>query len=297
MTTTPETGVLRRAAHQRVSAAPLPAADAPEPLLIIKPRSERRRRQIPRPIRRTFGPLLVLLLWWALTASGVVPSDTLASPQDVASRAGDLTANGDLPAAIGASLVRVVWGFAIGSVIGIGLALIAGLFRLGEDLIDATMGMLRTLPWVGLIPLFIIWFGIDEKPKIALVALGVTFPLYLNTYAGIRGVDAGLIEAGHSLGLRGWALTRHVVLPGALPSILVGLRYSLGIAWLALVFAEQNNASSGIGFLMNNAEQFFQTDVIVVCLVVYALLGMITDLLVRIAMKYLLAWRPTFEGA
>lgn len=297
MTTAPDTGVLPHAPQRRPHAVPAAATNPAEPLLVITPRSERHRRSIPRPVRRTFGPLLVLLAWWALTVTGVVPADTLASPQDVASRAWALTTDGELPRAIVASLIRVIWGFLIGGAIGVGLALVAGLFRLGEDLIDATMGMLRTLPWVGLIPLFIIWFGIDETPKIALVALGVTFPLYLNTYAGIRGVDTALIDAGQALGLRRWGLIRHVVLPGALPNMLVGLRYSLGIAWLALVFAEQNNATSGIGFLMNNAEQFFQTDVIVVCLVVYALLGMITDLLVRIAMKYLLAWRPTFEGS
>ncbi len=221
----------------------------------------------------------------------------LAGPADVVSRAWSLTRNGDLPQAIAVSTRRVALGFVFGSVTGVALALIAGLFRLGEDLVDATVGMLRTLPWVGLIPLFIIWFGIDETPKIALISLAVTFPLYFNIYAGIRGVDAQLVEAGGVLGLSGWGLVVHVVLPGALPRALVGLRYSLGTAWLALVFAEQVNASQGLGYLMNNAEQFFQTDVIVVCLVVYAILGLLTDLVVRVATRHLLAWRPSFEGA
>jgi sulfonate transport system permease protein len=157
--------------------------------------------------------------------------------------------------------------------------------------------MFRTLPWVGLIPLFIIWFGINEEPKIALVALGVTFPIYFNIYAGIRGVDAQLVEAGRVLGLSRRGLIRHVVLPGSLPGALVGLRYALGTAWLALVWAEQVNASQGIGYLMNNAQQFFQTDVIVVCLVTYAVLGLVCDLIVRLGNKYLLAWRSSFEGA
>jgi sulfonate transport system permease protein len=215
----------------------------------------------------------------------------------VVARAWQLTANGELPAAILASGCRVLIGFLVGAFAGTALAVLAGLFRLGEDLVDSTVGMLRTLPWVGLIPLFIIWFGIDEEPKVALVALGVTFPLYFNIYAGIRGVDAQLTEAGTVLGLSRWGLVRHVVLPGALPSALVGLRYALGSAWLALVFAEQVNAQQGIGYLMTNAEQFFQTDVIVVCLVVYAVLGLLTDLTVRLATRYLLDWRASFEGA
>jgi sulfonate transport system permease protein len=265
-------------------------------LVTIEAQHVHRRWSPPRAARRSLGPLGVLLVWWVASITGTLPPDILASPQDVLGKAAHLTANGDLTSAIAVSTQRVFYGFVIGAVIGITLALAAGLFRLGEDIIDSTMGMFRALPWVGLIPLFIIWFGIDEKPKIALVALGVTFPLYLNTYAGIRGVDAGLVEAGTALGLNRWGLIRHVVLPGALPGALVGLRYSLGIAWLALVFAEQVNASNGIGYLMNNAEQFFQTDIIVLCLVVYAALGLATDVIVRVATKYLLSWRSTYEG-
>jgi sulfonate transport system permease protein len=243
-----------------------------------------------------FGPLVFLFLWWLFTKTGVLSKVALAPPQSVASAGWHLIVDGTLISAIWASLQRVLWGFLIGGVIAITLALLAGLFRLGEDLVDATMGMLRTVPWVGLIPLFVVWFGIGERPKIALVALGVTFPLYINTYAGIRNVDAGLVETGTSLGLGRWGLIRHVVLPGALPGALVGLRYSLGIAWLALVFAEQINASNGIGYLMNNAENYFETNVIILCLVVYAILGLTTDLIVRLLIRYLLPWRTSYEG-
>lgn len=194
------------------------------------------------------------------------------------------------------SLQRVAGGLLLGALIGTGLALVSGLFRIGEDIVDAPVQMLRTVPFVGLIPLFIIWFGIGEPPKIAIITLGVTFPLYLNVYAGIRGVDAQLIEAGESLGLSRWGLVRHVILPGALPSAMTGLRYSLGIAWLALVFAEQVNADSGIGFLMVQARDFLRTDVIVVCLIVYAFLGLLADLIVRTLERLLLQWRPTFTG-
>ena len=158
------------------------------------------------------------------------------------------------------------------------------------------MQMLRTVPAVALIPLLIIWFGIGEAPKIALIALGTAFPLYLNVYAGIRNVDLTLVEAGRTLGLSRAAMIRHVVLPGALPDALVGLRYALGIAWLALVFGEQINATAGIGYLMATAREMFQTDVIVVCLVVDALLGLGVDFTVRTLEKVFLAWRPAFSG-
>ncbi len=192
---------------------------------------------------------------------------------------------------------RVGTGVLLGGTIGISLALLAGLFRLGEDLIDASVQMIRTVPFVGLVPLFIIWFGIGETPKIALVAFGVAFPLYLNTYAGIRNVDANLVEAARTIGLGRLGLIRHVILPGALANMLVGVRYSLAIAWLALIFAEQVNANHGLGQLMNDAQEFQRTDIIVVCLVVYAFLGLAVDAFVRLLERVLLSWRPAFSGA
>jgi sulfonate transport system permease protein len=266
-------------------------------LVTIRPARRRRGLRVPRGVRRTLGPVLLILAWYVGSATGVLSANTLASPTDVVKQGWQLVQNGQLPSAIYASSQRVVIGFAIGASIAIVLALIAGLFRLGEDLVDATVGMIRTIPWVGLIPLFIIWFGIDEAPKIALVALGVAIPLYFNLYGGIRSVDPQLVEAGTTLGLGRWGLVRHIILPGALPGALVGLRYALGSAWLALVFGETINATNGIGYLMNNAEEFFQTDVIVVCLVTYAVLGLLCDLIVRILSRYLLAWRPSFEGS
>ncbi|MYZ06325.1 ABC transporter permease subunit [Streptomyces sp. SID2999] len=272
--------------------AKLPASPALQRLV---PASSRRTR-LPRWLRRTTGPVALLVLWQVLSATGVLAPDVLASPGRIAQVAGDLTADGSLPSAMGISLQRVAGGLVLGTVVGTGLALISGLFRIGEDVVDAPVQMLRTVPFVGLIPLFIIWFGIGETPKIAIITLGVTFPLYLNVYAGIRGVDSQLIEAGESLGLTRWGLVRHVVLPGALPGALTGLRYSLGIAWLALVFAEQVNADSGIGFLMVQARDFLRTDVIVVCLIVYAFLGLLADFIVRSLERLLLRWRPTFTG-
>ncbi|RFU83986.1 ABC transporter permease [Streptomyces triticagri] len=268
------------------------AAPELERLVSTKARGTR----TPRWIRRTSGPLLLLALWQVLSATGTLSPDVLASPGTIATVAGDLVSDGSLTSAMGVSLQRVALGLLFGVVVGTSLALVSGLFRIGEDLVDASVQMLRTVPFVGLIPLFIIWFGIGEAPKIAIITLGVSFPLYLNVYAGIRNVDAQLIEAGQSLGLSRRGLVRHVVLPGALPGAMTGLRFSLGIAWLALVFAEQVNADSGLGFLMVQARDFLRTDVIVVCLIVYAFLGLAADFVVRTLERLLLRWRPTFTG-
>ena len=189
------------------------------------------------------------------------------------------------------SLERVAIGFAVGGAAGLALAVIAGLSRLGENSVDLLMQMLRTLPLFGLIPVFIVWFGIGQLPKILLIALGAAIPLYLNTFSGIRNVDAKLAEAGQSLGLRRGETIRHIILPGALPQILVGLRQSLGIAWLALVVAEQINANAGLGYIINQGQAFLNNSVIFVALLVYCVLGLLTDALVRLMERRALAWR------
>ncbi len=250
----------------------------------------------PRALRKLAGPVLLVALWQLASVTGVLPSEVLAAPSTVIGSATELARTGELQTAIAVSLQRVIAGLAIGGGIGIVLAVIAGLTRLGEDLVDAPMQMMRTVPNVALIPLLIIWLGIGEAPKIALITLATAFPLYINVYAGIRGVDQTLVEAARTLGMGRAALVRHVILPGALPNALVGFRYALGVAWLALVFGEQINATAGIGYLMATAREFFQTDVIVVCLVVYALLGLAVDFIVRILERSLLSWRPSFTG-
>lgn len=271
------------------------ATAAPAGLQRLTPGAQRKTR-VPRGLRRASGPVLMALVWHLASVTGVLPPEVLAGPATVLSSAARLIESGELQQAIIVSMGRALAGLAIGGSIGVVLAVLAGLTRLGEDLIDAPMQMLRTVPNVALIPLLIIWFGIGEAPKIALIALATAFPLYLNVYAGIRGVDQSLIEAGRTLGLSRLGLVVHVILPAALPNALVGLRYSLGIAWLALVFGEQINATAGVGYLMANAREFFQTDVIVVCLVVYAFLGLAVDLVVRILERVFLSWRPSFTG-
>ncbi|WP_437677627.1 ABC transporter permease [Sorangium sp. So ce131] len=240
--------------------------------------------------------LSLLLAWQAVTSLGLVSPRVLASPSTVAQTGLELLASGELPRHLWVSLGRVSRGLALGVSAGVTLALVAGLFRLGEDVLDAPIQMLRTLPVLALVPLFILWFGIGETPKVALVSLGTFFPVYLNTYAGIRSVDNKLVEAAATLGLGRLGLVAHVVLPGALPSALVGLRHSMGVAWLVLVISEQINATAGIGYLMTNAREFLRTDIIVLGLVIYALLGLSTDLFVRWLERNVLGWRAVFAG-
>ncbi|MCQ4160094.1 ABC transporter permease subunit [Roseomonas sp. GC11] len=248
---------------------------------------------IPARLRRFLSPLALVLLWQAASMAGLISPRTLAAPSTVLASAWELVLSGELPSHLLVSLGRVLVGLGIGLSAGVALALIAGLSKRGEEVVDAPMQMLRTLPFLALVPLFILWFGIGETPKIALVALGAAFPVYLTLFAGIRGVEPKLVEAAQVFGLDRRGLVRHVILPGALPSALVGLRYALGSAWLSLVIAEQINATAGIGFLINDAREFLRTDVIVVGLLVYALLGLGADALVRLAERRALAWRPT----
>lgn len=242
-------------------------------------------------LRRAVSPLVILALWQAASSSGILSPDTLASPMAVLTSGYHLVLDGTLPEAIWVSVQRVVYGFLIGATAGVGLALLAGLSRIGEDAIDPPLQMLRTLPHFGLIPLFILWMGIGELPKITLIAMGVLFPLYVNTFAGISSVDRRLIEAARTFRLSRLSMIRNVILPGALPQALTGLRLSLGIAWLSLIVAETLAADSGLGWMINDAREFLQTDVIVVGLLVYSLLGLATDALVRLIERKALVWR------
>ncbi|MHA6763313.1 ABC transporter permease [Streptacidiphilus sp. PAMC 29251] len=252
---------------------------------------------LPRWLRRLAGPALFVALWQLLGALGQINPRILATPSQVAVAAWQLTKDGELGSNLLASLQRVAVGLLIGVSLGVLLAVLAGLFRLGEELIDSTMQVVRALPVLGLLPLVIIWFGVGEEPKIALVAFAAACPVYINTYAGIRGVDNRLVEAGRVLGLGRFGLVRNVILPGAVPGFLVGLRFALTSAWLVIIIAEQLNATSGIGYLMNQAQAWYRTDIIVLGLLIYGLLGLLADSLVRLLERRLLVWRRGFNGA
>ena len=264
---------------------------APPASTIRTGRRSRRRGSRLSFLRRWVSPIALIALWQALSSAGAISERTIASPQQIGATAVGLVRDGTLGAATLVSIQRVGIGFAIGAAFGLVLAVVAGLSRVGEDALDPPMQMLRTLPHFGLIPLFIIWMGIGEAPKLALIAMGVAFPLYLNTLAGIQSIDRKTSEAANAMGL-GWSQRiRHVVIPGALPQALVGLRQSLGIAWLSLIVAETISAHSGLGYMINHARDFLQTDVIVVGLAVYSLLGLATDAVVRCIEGRALTWR------
>lgn len=247
--------------------------------------------------QRWISPFVLFLLWQLGSTLGLIPARILASPLSVLATFWSMLISGELTSNLLVSFGRVMAGLAIGVVVGATLALISGLSRLGETAVDSPIQMLRTLPVLALAPLFIVWFGIGETPKIGLIALSVVFPIYLNLFAGIRGIDVKLIEAARSFGLSGRDLIWHVVLPGALPSFLLGLRFSLSISWLVLVVAEEINASSGLGYLIMDARDFMRTDIILVCLVIYGFLGLGADALVRVIERHALGWRPTFVKA
>jgi sulfonate transport system permease protein len=256
-------------------------------------------RRLNNALRRAYMPIGILLVWQAASFAGLTSVQTFPPPSAIGLSFWQLLTSGQLIDNILVSLTRVFFGLGIGIAVGTALALIAGLSRIGEDAVDSTVQMLRTLPHLALIPLMIMWFGIGETPKITLIALGSTFPIYLNLFSGIRGADRKLREAAGTLGLSRVETILNVVLPAALPSFLVGLRQAFGIAWITLVVAEQINADAGIGYMVMNARDFLRTDIIFVGLAMYALLGLATDQSVRFLEKHLLAWRPNYlsQGA
>lgn len=247
-------------------------------------------------------PALLLLAWQAVSTWQLLPEQYLrniSSPWAVVQAGWGLLTSGELWGHLGISAARAAAGLLVGGVVGLTLGVATGLSPLLRTLLDTTLQMLRNIPHLALIPLVILWFGIDESAKVFLVALGTFFPIYLNTFHGIRNVDASLIEMAQSYGLKGSRLFKEVILPGALPSVLVGLRFSLGIMWLTLIVAETISASSGIGYLAMHAREFFQADVIIFTILVYAALGFVADWIARQVEKRLLRWNPAYatQGA
>ena len=256
----------------------------------------RRSTGVPRWLRRLSGPALILLAWWVATAVGLFDARVLPSPGEVWDAAVELTRSGKLPDAFWSSFKRVFWGTLYGVSAGVAIAVVAGITRRGDDLLDPTMQIVKAVPKYALVPLFIIWLGVGESSKVLLIALATATPVYVNTYSAIRAVDQRLVDAARSFGLSSAGLVRHVVLPGSLPGFFSGLRISMANAWLALIVAEQINASSGLGQLTFEARSFTRTDWIMVVVVVYAILGLLSLGLVRLLERRFLQWREGFQG-
>lgn len=242
-------------------------------------------------------PVLLLAGWQAASSFGWLSTRILPAPWAVLQAFITLAASGELWGHVRVSTLRALSGFALGGGLGLFLGLLTGSVRSAETLLDSTLQMIRNIPPLALIPLVILWFGIEEEAKLFLVSLGVFFPIYINTFHGIRSVDQGLIEMGKSYGLSRWGLYREVILPGALPSILVGVRFSLGFMWVILIVAETVSAQAGIGYMTMNAREFLQTDVVLLGILLYALLGKLADMLAKALERVSLRWHPSYQSS
>jgi sulfonate transport system permease protein len=243
------------------------------------------------------APITFVIVWDILARAGWISPQVLPAPSKVLNTAIKLATTGTLLNDLRVSLLRAATGFVLGGSIGFTLGILVGFSKVAEAAIDRSIQMIRAIPFLALVPLVIVWLGVGETQKIFLVALGVTFPIYINTTLGIRQVDSKLIELGRVQGLGPFELIRRIVLPGALPSILTGVRYALATAWLALVVAETIGAEAGIGFLAMDAREFLRTDVIVLTIAIYALIGVAADAIARFLERRLLAWHPNYGGS
>ena len=240
-------------------------------------------------------PVAILAAWQLASQSGWLSTRVLPEPWAVVKAFWTLARSGEMWQHVATSTGRALSGFAVGGGLALGLGLLTGSLRWAATLLDSTLQMLRNIPPLALIPLVILWFGIDEGAKLFLVSLGVFFPIYINTFHGIRSVDKGLIEMAQSYGVSGLALYRQVILPGALPQILVGVRFSLGFMWVILIVAETISAQAGIGYMTMNAREFLQTDIVLVGILLYALLGKLADVIAKGLERWWLRWHPGYQ--
>lgn len=247
----------------------------------------------PIPYGWALGPALLLVVWSAGSAAGLIDPRNLSAPWTVVTTTGELIADGRLQTNLWTSAQRALLGLAFGVVAGLVLALLAGLSRLGEGIIDGPVQIKRAIPSLALLPLLVLWFGIGETMKVITIALAVLVPVYIHTHNGLRTIDSRYVELAETVRLSRAHFVRHVVLPGALPGFLLGMRFAVTAAWLALVVVEQVNSTSGIGYMMELARTYGQTEIIIVGLAVYGLLGLLSDGLVRLAQRRALSWRRT----
>lgn len=290
------TSILHRGTGRPEEASSTPAApsDPTAATAGLVPPTVRARRAQPfwlNLLLRASGPAVLVAAWFAASASGAVTSQKFPAPWEVWNAFTELARSGELWANLSVSLRRAAIGLVVGIVVGLLLGIVSGLSRLGDQLIDPTVQIVRTIPILAVTPLLIIWFGIDELPKLIIIALAAGIPTYINTHLGVRHVDAKLIEAGRAYRLGHARLVRTVVIPEALPQILLGFRIAMTAALGALVVAELSNTQAGLGFLMTSAQQYFQTDIVVACIVLYAVAGLLADTVVRVLERVTMPWK------
>jgi sulfonate transport system permease protein len=241
-------------------------------------------------------PVVIIIGWEILARIGVLPPAYAPAPTDIVHAAVQLWQDGILAPDLAISLQRAGIGLALGLSIGIVTGVLGGVLRSGEYLFNGLAQILNTVPLLAVLPLMIVWFGIDELTKVLLIAFGAGVPMYLNLFSAIRGVDQRLIEMARTTGAGAWRVVIRVMVPGALPGFLVGLRFSLAYSVLGLVAAETINANEGLGFLITQAQTYLQTNKVFVGLVIYSILGLVADQFVRILERVLLRWRPSYEA-
>ncbi len=254
------------------------------------------RRRLRWPLGIYTTPVVILIVWEVLAQAGVLKPTYAPAPTDIAGTTVELWNDGVLGADLLISLQRAGIGLAIGLSIGIVTGVLGGFLRVGEYVFNGLAQILNTIPLLAVLPLFVVWFGIDELTKVLLIAFGAGVPMYLNLFAAIRGVDQRLIEMARTTGAGSWRVVTRVLLPGAIPGFLVGLRFSLAYSILGLVAAETVNADEGLGFLITQAQTYLQTNKVFVGLVIYSILGLLADQFVRILEQVLLRWRPSYEA-
>ncbi|MFF2088770.1 ABC transporter permease [Nocardia sp. NPDC058176] len=248
------------------------------------------------PAARLLGVVLLLAAWAAGAASGLLDQRKLAAPWTVVQTGWELLVDGPLLNHLGVSLQRALLGLVIGVVIGTALALVSGLSRLGEALVDGPVQLKRAIPTLGLIPLMILWLGIGELFKVVLITLGAIVTMYIQTHASLTTIDQKLVELSEVQGVSRATFIRRVVIPGSLPGFFLGLRLSVTGAWLALIVVESVNATDGLGKMMSNAQNYGQADVILVGLAVYGIFGLLSDSGIRLLERKVLSWRRTIAG-
>jgi sulfonate transport system permease protein len=284
-------------------APPAPASTSPRQRDVFLPGDARQhsrlgtlRRRLHWPLGIYTTPVLILVVWEILAQTGFLKPSYAPAPSDILSSTLELWRDGVLGPDLAISLQRAGIGLAIGLAVGIVTGVLGGFLRTGEYVFNGVTQILNTIPLLAVLPLFVVWFGIDELTKVLLIAFGAGVPMYLNLFSAIRGVDQRLIEMARTTGAGSWRIVTRVLIPGALPGFLVGLRFSLAYSILGLVAAETVNADEGLGFMITQAQTYLQTNKVFVGLVIYSVLGLLADQFVRILERVLLRWRPSYEA-